>query len=189
MRRARRRCFLSGALRADLQRRARAAGAQVHRRFRLVEAVFLQIGRRRIVGDHRLHLRGLQLADQPLDRCRSRPSSAPACVIFQSPPSFAIASVLPPARDVDAVHLLAVELQQHLVAQVERRAVEGVLLERGDREHALLVVALRVDAAAGRRLLADEQLAVVLVARRLEVDLEARVRRARTRSGSSDSRR
>src|SRR5665213_1454425 len=75
---------------------------------------------------------------------------------------------------VDVIHLLAVELDHRLVAQVERRAVERRFLERGNREDALLVIPLGEEVRSGGRLLADQKLLVGLVARAFEVDLEAR---------------
>ena len=77
-----------------------------------------------------------------LRRSRSRRAPRSGFVIFQSAPSFASASVLPPAVDVDAVDLVALELQQRLVAQIERRPVERRFLERRNQEDLLLVVAL-----------------------------------------------
>ena len=74
-----------------------------------------------VVGDDRLHLHRLQPSDQAFDRSEVGLASATGFVIFQSPPSFAIASVLPPAVTSSAVDLVALELQQRLVAQVERR--------------------------------------------------------------------
>src|SRR5262249_23630961 len=56
--------------------------------------------------------------------------------------------------------------------------VERVLLERRDEEYALLIVPFREQIAAGRRLLADQQLARRLVAGRLERELDARTRQA-----------
>ncbi len=54
-------------LAADEQRGARAAGVEVDRRFRLVEAVLLQVRRRRLIRRDRLHLHRLHAADQPFD--------------------------------------------------------------------------------------------------------------------------
>jgi hypothetical protein len=70
------------------------------------------------------------------------------------------------------VRLLAVELDDRLVAQIERRSVEGTVLEGRDGEDALVVVPLREEIRTGWRLLADEQLLEVFVAGSFELDLD-----------------
>ena len=62
--------------------------------------------------------------------------------------------------DRDRVDRAAVELQRGLVAQIERRAVERVVEVRGDQDDARLAFDLRIEVRPGRRLVAEEQLAL-----------------------------
>ena len=96
-------------------------------------------------------------------------------------------SVRSPAVELERVQLLAIDLQHRLVAQIEGRLVEGRFEVRRDQEDLLVVGALRVQVGAGRRLLADQQR--VLLAARLEGDLDARLRQAVLLRGPAGSRR
>ena len=70
--------------------------------------------------------------------------------IVQSLPLFASWIVLPSCAISTPSDLVVIELQHRLVAQVERRAVEGAVEIRRDQEHALLVRLLRVEISARR---------------------------------------
>ena len=71
------------------------------------------------------------------------------------------------------VQLAVIELEQRFFAQVERRGVERRFPICGNEDDALFVAAHGEDVAAHRRLLADEQVAVILVAGRSEADVDS----------------
>ena len=161
-------------LSADEQRRLRAAGVQVDGDLRLVEAVFPEIGGVGLVRDDRFHLRALHASDEAFDRSEvglglNRFHDLPVAAVFREIDRLAV------RHDVQRIDLVAVDRDQLLHPEVERLLVERRFLERRDEEDLLLVVPLREEIRAGRRLLADQQLAVILGAAGLEVDLDARI--------------
>ena len=149
------------------ERRARAAGAHGSARRWSVEAVLFEIGR--VVRDQADHLRRLQPRDETLDdaeirarleRLRHHPIHA---VLDERRLDVAV-------RELEARGRVAVELQDCLVAQIERLLVEvGLDVCRND-EDGLFTAALSVHVAAGRSLAAQEQRVGRFVALCLEGD-------------------
>ena len=109
--------------RSDEQRRLRRAGADAHRRRRLVESVLFEVAR---VGHDRLHLRAGDRADQAVDRAELR-SALTAPGNCHSPFFFSNLSVLR-RRQLDDVDLSRSTFRTAL----SRRS--NVAIERGLEE-------------------------------------------------------
>jgi len=116
-------------LAAEKQRGLRASEAERDRRDRLVEAVFLEIGRADVVGDDRLHLRRLHLADKTFDGAGI---SGRLNRLVQFPVARPLGDLdrLVLSGDVDAIDLVAIESDGRFVAQIECRSIESLFLER-----------------------------------------------------------
>jgi hypothetical protein len=123
---------------------------------RLVQTVFLEIGR--VLLDQLRHVRSRQPAQQALDEAVIA-SRGHRLHHLPFAPRARQLDRLGPARQRQQVGLVAVELQDLLVAQIERLAIEIAFLERRDQKHLLVVWLHRVHVALGRCLVADGELA------------------------------
>ena len=102
-----------------------AAGVEIHGRLRLVETELLEVRGRRVFGGDGLHARRLEAADQAFDRsvvgfhCHRR---------LQTPVAAVLGNLdrLSTGGEGEAVDLVALDLQDVLVAQIERRDLFSV---------------------------------------------------------------
>ena len=142
---------------SDREPGLRAARDHPHRGGRLVEAVFGELLRVLHLGRlDRFHRRRVQPADDALDRAEvgaglDRRGDAPVRSLFRELRG-AVASL-----DVNPIHLLAIDLQDGLVPQIERRLVEGGFQEGRDEKDARRAGQPRVHVAPGRRLVAQQE--------------------------------
>ena len=88
-------------------------------RGRLVEAVLLQVAPR-LAAAIDFICGVVQPADQALDRAEVARAPSTGCVICHSPPFFSNCIVRAGVVDLERVDLVAVDLEDGLVAQVER---------------------------------------------------------------------